>query len=136
MATHPSFLAWRIPWTEDPGGLQSAESDTTEQLTHTHTHTHTHAKRITFIENLYFYCYYISPTSDRLGDRGALMQMVCVWLFFILAGVFELRAGCEFGGEVSPESLFQAQCPSQPYRLCATGCEPHSTFSHRVLVGS
>ena len=23
MATHSSILAWRIPWTEDPGGLQS-----------------------------------------------------------------------------------------------------------------
>ena len=23
MATHPSVLAWRIPWTEEPGGLQS-----------------------------------------------------------------------------------------------------------------
>ena len=23
MATHPSILACRIPWTEDPGGLQS-----------------------------------------------------------------------------------------------------------------
>ena len=23
MATHPSILAWRIPWTEEPGGLQS-----------------------------------------------------------------------------------------------------------------
>ena len=22
-ATHPSILAWRIPWTEEPGGLQS-----------------------------------------------------------------------------------------------------------------
>ena len=22
-ATHSSILAWRIPWTEDPGGLQS-----------------------------------------------------------------------------------------------------------------
>ena len=32
MATHSSILAWRIPWTEDPGGLQSMghkESDTT-----------------------------------------------------------------------------------------------------------
>ena len=36
MATHSSFLAWRIPWTEKPGGLQSMglqkESDTTVQL--------------------------------------------------------------------------------------------------------
>ena len=23
MATHPSVLAWRIPWTVEPGGLQS-----------------------------------------------------------------------------------------------------------------
>ena len=35
MATHSSILAWRIPWMEEPGGLQSTwsqESDTTEQL--------------------------------------------------------------------------------------------------------
>ena len=33
MATHCSVLAWRIPWTEEPGGLQSTgrkESDTAE----------------------------------------------------------------------------------------------------------
>ena len=23
MATHPSILAWKIPWMEEPGGLQS-----------------------------------------------------------------------------------------------------------------
>ena len=35
MATHSSILAWEIPWTEDPGRLQSMgckESDTTERL--------------------------------------------------------------------------------------------------------
>ena len=35
MATHSNLLAWRIPWTEEPGGLQSTgckESDTTERL--------------------------------------------------------------------------------------------------------
>ena len=26
MATHSSILAWRIPWTEEPGGLQSRGS--------------------------------------------------------------------------------------------------------------
>ena len=32
METHSSILAWKIPWTEEPGGLQSMglqESDTT-----------------------------------------------------------------------------------------------------------
>ena len=35
MAPHSSTLAWKIPWTEEPGGLQSMgalESDTTERL--------------------------------------------------------------------------------------------------------
>ena len=35
VATHSSITAWRIPWTEEPGGLRSMggkESDTTEQL--------------------------------------------------------------------------------------------------------
>ena len=37
MATHSSVLAWRIPWAEEPGGLQSMgckESDATERLKH------------------------------------------------------------------------------------------------------
>ena len=37
MATHSGSFAWRIPWTEEPGRLQSMgsqESDTTEQLNH------------------------------------------------------------------------------------------------------
>ena len=39
MAAHSSILAWRIPWTEEPGGLQSMgsqESDTTQRLHHHH----------------------------------------------------------------------------------------------------
>ena len=34
MATHSSILAWRIPWMEEPGRLQSTRSQsTTERLT-------------------------------------------------------------------------------------------------------
>ena len=39
MATHSSILAWEIPWTEGPGGLQSMGSqewDMTEQLNRYH----------------------------------------------------------------------------------------------------
>ena len=34
VATHSSILAWRIPWTDKPGGLQSvgSQSNRTEQL--------------------------------------------------------------------------------------------------------
>ena len=44
MATHSSILAWRIPWMEELGGLQSTgrkESDTTEWL-----HFHLDCKEI------------------------------------------------------------------------------------------
>ena len=32
MATHSSTLAWRIPWTEEPGGLQSTGSQSRTRL--------------------------------------------------------------------------------------------------------
>jgi len=41
MTAHSSIFAWRIPWTEEPGGLQSKgikELDRNKQLTHTHIH--------------------------------------------------------------------------------------------------
>ena len=51
-ATHSSCIAWRIPWTKNPGGLQSTGSQRvrhhlsdwvhTHTNTHIHTHTHTH----------------------------------------------------------------------------------------------
>ena len=31
MATHSGILAWKIPWTEDLGGLQSMESQRVRQ---------------------------------------------------------------------------------------------------------
>ena len=34
MATHSSVFAWRIPWTEEPGGLQSMGSQESDSLSH------------------------------------------------------------------------------------------------------
>ena len=59
MVTHSSILAWKIPWTEESGGLQSMgpkELDTTEHLTkyiYIYTHTHTHI----YICYMYIYIY-------------------------------------------------------------------------------
>ena len=49
MATHSSILAWRIPWTEEPGRLQSIgsqESDMTEATEHTHRQKETYFKEL------------------------------------------------------------------------------------------
>ena len=41
MAAHSSILAWRIPWTEEHGGLQPVESQTRTRLNDPYIHTRT-----------------------------------------------------------------------------------------------
>ena len=41
IATHSSILAWRIPWTEEPGRLQSMGS---QRVRHNRATKHTHPK--------------------------------------------------------------------------------------------
>ena len=43
MATHSSILAWRIPWTEEPGGLQSIEWQSQTRLKQLNLHAYMHA---------------------------------------------------------------------------------------------
>ena len=57
MATHSSILAWRIPWTEEPGGLQSTGSQRvgkTEQLT---------LSLHMFVFSAVFSCFFFFPYS-------------------------------------------------------------------------
>ena len=39
MATHSSILAWEVPWTEEPGGLQSGGHRKSDRAEYTCTHT-------------------------------------------------------------------------------------------------
>ena len=67
VATHSSVLAWRIPWTEERGGLQSMGSkewDTTEQLTLSNT----------LSEHLRHNC----PSVYIVPCKGEQMQAGCV----------------------------------------------------------
>ena len=62
MASDSRILAWRIPWTEEPDGLQSmgSQKHTTEWLTHTNIHTHHFWALFLALQNLlynlYFHC--------------------------------------------------------------------------------
>ena len=40
MAAQSSILAWKIPWTEEPGGLQSMGSQEWDTIEHPLTHAH------------------------------------------------------------------------------------------------
>ena len=46
VATHSSIVAWRIPWTEEPGRLQSMGSQRVRHDRATNTHTHTHTRKV------------------------------------------------------------------------------------------
>ena len=49
VATHSSSLAWRFPWTEEPGGLLCKESGRTlwvGEYAHPHAPTRTHTQKI------------------------------------------------------------------------------------------
>ena len=47
METYSSILAWKIPWTEEPGGLHTVhrmEKSQTQLSARAHTHTHVHTR--------------------------------------------------------------------------------------------
>ena len=46
MATHSSILSWEISWIEEPGGLQSMES---QRVGHDWVHKHTHTQTCVFV---------------------------------------------------------------------------------------
>ena len=57
-ATHSSILAWRIPWTEEPGRLQSMGSLRVKHDWATFTHTHAHTR----------HCLHLGGTSGKEAD--------------------------------------------------------------------
>ena len=76
MATHSSTLAWKIPWTEEPGGLQSMGSlwsDTTERL-------HFHFSLFTFHfhaleKEMATHSSVLAWRIPRMGEPGGLPSM-------------------------------------------------------------
>ena len=46
MATHSSILAWRTPWTEDPGGLQTLGSQRVGHVGSNLAHTQRHEQKL------------------------------------------------------------------------------------------
>ena len=82
MATHSSILAWEIPWTEEPGGLQSLES---QRVGHNWVTKHSTAQSIKmnmcFIAQLYLTL--CDPMDCRLPGspvHGILQARILDWV--------------------------------------------------------
>ena len=86
MATHSSILAWRIPWAEEPGGLQSMGSqrvrnDWVTDHTHTHTHTYTHTQ----VHAIYYMIFSQDISTKPMGEPSSswlsspqLSHLICL----------------------------------------------------------
>ena len=63
-APHSSILAWRIPWTEEPGGLQPIGSQRVRDDCTSLAHVHTEARS-----------WWVFITSWSLGIRGRVLGL-------------------------------------------------------------
>jgi len=73
MATHSSILAWRIPWTEESGGLQSTGAQRVghDWVPNIHTHTHTHVNYTSIkMEKIQLSSVQLFSWSDSLRPHG------------------------------------------------------------------
>ena len=70
MATHFIILAWKIPWTEEPGGLQSRD---VQRVGYNWAHTHTH---------IYTCNYYVPESESCIRDTKvkAFSIMELAWM--------------------------------------------------------
>ena len=89
MAIHPSILAWRIPWTEEPRGLQSKGSRRVryERVRYKHTHVYILTKcykvgierRIKLEENFTSKLVTSLVTDDSLFHLSSVMEHCRPW---------------------------------------------------------
>ena len=121
MATHSSILAWRIPWTEEPGGLQSMGS---RRIQHD------------WVTNNSFRCKQIL----RVRIKGEPMILQDSTLYFkgfhlvLLKRTYWISLRPSEGSEVSQQScsLSDSECVIAPAALCT----PHILLSLPKLSDS
>ena len=107
MATHSSILAWRIPWTEEPGGLQSLGSQRVghnrRNLSCTRAHTHIQTPR---------HAYSIVCSKP----------LIWLWVHFHFMWGFQTRYWKTFPTDSQIVKYFQVFMPSNL-------CHNHSTWT-------
>ena len=81
MATRSSILAWKIPWTEKPGRLQSMGLQRLEHDPVTdHAHTHTHSVLSLFVYNFISHSLF---NIISLNLHKSSMRLVSFYPFYV-----------------------------------------------------
>ena len=144
MATHSSILAWRIPWTEEPGRLQSIESqepDTNERLNNTFRFLETSLTSdsqarggIVFWERLSF------PRFETKGPRSRAWQPLPGDPSVEQVGERQAKAGLDPHPASSSRRGWQEVCggvgaPPPLAAFSVSGFTLSSAFSTLILFG-
>ena len=153
MATYSSILAWRIPWMEEVGGLQSTgrkESDTTERLYFHFTHFDVTWDQSCLLSQM-------SLVAPALGTKS-IVRIIKLKLLLLLLSHFSCVQLCvtpQMAAHQAPQSLgfpgknigvgchFLLQCmkvrsESEVAQLCPTlsnpmDCSPPSSSIHGIF---
>ena len=124
MATHSSTIAWKIPWTEEPGRLQSMGS---QRVGHD------------WATSLCFKRAFLSPICFQAHSQptNTICNVVCLnlWTFttwrFICRrlAVYQLNYPGDFGNNISPYCLSHFSCITYAWKV--PDCQ-HAKAPHRV----
>ena len=80
MASHCSILAWRIPWTEEPGGLQSTGS---QRVGHSWEINYQHWVTA-MCQQLCLFIHITLTTSNDIALRGNRISLQLIWVLLAL----------------------------------------------------
>ena len=97
MATHPSILAWKISWTQEPGGLQSMGLQRVGHDWATNTHIFIH----TYMIYIFFKCFFIIFYYKILNVTLYAIQ----WDLVVYLAYIQLFASA------NPKLLIYPSCP-------------------------
>ena len=119
MITHSRILAWRTPGTEEPGGLQSIESQRVKHNCSNLAHMHTPSSEIVTLYYSKFYSFLKLPSSCRhhvilLQWRSLNEDKKCVYITLTpvrINGKFLPFSLWHFGGSDNKESAWNAGDP-------------------------
>ena len=109
MVTHSTILAWKIPWAEEPEGLQSMGSQRVKQdrlclRIHAHTHTYHCIKKLLLQNNFAYESQVKSYHYRPMCSRWKCLQL---WFSFILVSENYMKSRTFHSHPLKPLVLFQ-----------------------------
>ena len=130
MATHSSILAWKIPWTEEPDGLQSMGS---QRVRHDFAPTHTLTFTLAFLgRGKCAHAYILSPELSKIFETGEVVKSYFYLLnishrrfLYLYSGNFYLGCG---KGVSTVEMIFYEMKTNSPTHFLYPHCRMDSAL--------